>query len=183
MIKFIRSRVPFWARAKISAFKMRFQLTFLPMLLVQNIHLKRKLETRNYLVQVLLCKNEKPLAQVETSPGSHHRPLESWDSKSSWPTCSMPWSSPLTPLCPLYTGTQKLYQDTWTVSCGKHPQYNISSKRGLLAFTVKHACLPHFILDRGETRKQTLQASKLQHLLICKWQNFQNHPILLLQIF
>lgn len=149
-MKFVRSRVPLWAGAKISAFKMRFQLAFLPMVLVQNIHLKWKLEIRNYLVQALLCKNEQPLAHVETSPGSPHHPLESWDSKPSQLTRSMPWSPPTTPLCPSHSGTQKLRQDTWTLSCGKHPQQNLSSQRGLFAFTAKRACLEHYILDLGE---------------------------------
>lgn len=36
-MEFIRSEVPFWAGAKFSAFKMKFQLPFLPMILKYKI--------------------------------------------------------------------------------------------------------------------------------------------------
>jgi len=162
-MKFIRSRVPLWAGAKISAFKMTFQLTFFPMVFVQNIHLKWKLETRNYLVQVLLCKNEKPLAQVETSPGSRHRPLESWDPVS--------WLAPCPGLLLLHHSA--LYR-VGPKNCAKIPGRcctQFIQQEGAVCFYCK-TCLLAALHFGSRGIKQALQASKLQHLLICKWEKF-----------
>ena len=158
-MKFIRSRVPLWAGAKISAFKMRFQLTFLPVILVQNFHLKWKLETRNYPVQVFLCKNEKPLAQVDTSLGSPHCPLESWDSKPS----QLTWSTPL--VSSHHTTPPSIQWDPEIVPryldsvMWLAPTTQFFQHAGAVCFYCKN-CLLDALHFGSRGIKQTLQASK-----------------------
>lgn len=64
--KCVSSGAPLGAGVKFRAFNTRFQFTFLPVTLIQDVQVTQELESRghtNYLVQDFPCKNEKPQAR------------------------------------------------------------------------------------------------------------------------